>query len=257
MVTPTRTPPQNLTLDEYAALRDLDPEQVTDWTGPPPRPVGERDGRPLYRLVDVDVARGGTTTIKDFAAEHGLDERQIKTSWPKWHPDTFPPEVGTLKRGHGVLKLYPRIPLEVIRARIEAGVTVAEFAERIGVSAGTVRHTWWKRHPEFTPSPIGARSRVSLYRLEDLERLRRVCQGLPADPTGSAEDWLTWHQLVMYFAEAAERVPGAGREVMEARRAQGVWPAGVVGADGVERWRRGEAERVQAELTARGGGSRG
>ncbi len=260
MVTPMRTPPQETTLAEYAGARGLDLGELTDWASahpPLPQEVGGRDGDPTYRLVDLDVARGGTVTITDFAAEHDLPERQIKMSWPKWHPEVFPPEVGTLKRGHGVLKLYPRIPLELIRAEIAAGQTQAEFAERVGVSVETVRRTWWRRFPELQPEPIGARSKTSVYRIGDMERVRRACQGLPVEPAGSPEDLLTWDQLVSYFAEAAGRAPGAGREAMQRRRAQGVWPLGVVGADGVERWRRGEAEQVQAELTARGGLARG
>lgn len=255
MVTPTRTPPQTITLAEYASARDLDLAELTEWADAHPLPsaVGEREGQPTYRLVDLDVARGGTVTIADFAAEHALDERQIKMSWPKWHPEAFPPPVGTLKRGRGVLKLYPRIPLELIWAEIEAGQTQTEFAERIGVSVETVRRTWWRRFPELRPEPIGARARTSVYRVSDMDRIRRACQGLPLEAVGSPEDLLTWDQLVSYFAEAAERTSGAGREAMERRRAQGVWPPGVVGADGVERWRRGEAEQVQAELTSRGG----
>lgn len=255
MVTPKHTPPQELTLAQYASLRGFDLAELTEWAAshPPPEPVGEREGQPVYRLVDVDVARGGTVTVADFAAEHGLDERQIKMSWPKWHPDAFPPQVGTLKRGRGVLKLYPRIPLDLIRLEIEAGLTQAEFAERIGVPVETVRRTWWRRFPELQPEPIGARAKTSVYRVGEMERLRRACQGLPVEAVGSPEDLLTWDQLVSYFAEAAERTSGAGREAMERRRAQGVWPPGLVGVDGVERWRRGEAEQVQAELTSRGG----
>lgn len=255
MVTPTHTPPQEITLATYAQIRGLDPDDLTSWAASQPglEQVGEDHGQPLYRLVDVDVAQGGTTTIKDFAAEHDLDERQIKMSWPKWHPQTFPPQVGTLKRGRATLHLYPRIPLEVIRAEIEAGWTQQEFADHLGVPWATVRHTWWRRFPELTPEPIGARARTSLYRLEDLHRLRRACQGLPLEPVGSPQDLLTWGQVLEYLAEAAERTPGAGRESMERRRAEGVWPAGQVGADGVERWRRVDVEQVQADLTSRGG----
>lgn len=260
MVTPTRTPTQEITLAEYASARELGLGELTEWASahpPLPEVVGQRDGDPTYRLVDLDVARGGTVTIADFAAEYDLPERQIKMSWPKWHTDVFPPQVGTLKRGRGVLKLYPRIPLELIRAEIEAGQTQAEFAGSIGVSVETVRRTWWRRFPELQPEPIGARDKTSVYRVREMERLRRACQGLPVEAVGSPEDLLTWDQLVSYFAKAAGRAPGAGREAMERRRAQGVWPPGVVGADEVERWRRGEAERVQVELTARGGLARG
>ncbi len=259
MVTPSHTPPQDISLADYARSRKVELDELTTWAGSPavPSPVGERDGEMVYRLTDLDVARGGTVTISDFAAEHDLPERQIKMNWAKWHPAVFPVQVGTLKRGRGVLKLYPRIPLEMIRAEIEAGQTQAEFAERIGVSVETVRRTWWRRFPELAPDPIGARAKTSVYRVEEMERLRRACQGLPVEAAGSAEDLLSWHQLVSYFAEASERTSGAGREAMERRRAQGVWPPGVVGADGVERWRRGEAERVQVELTARGGLGRG
>ncbi|MET9712547.1 hypothetical protein [Nocardiopsis alba] len=256
MVTPTRTPPQTITLTEYASARDLDLDELTEWASthsPLPEVVGQRDGDPTYRLVDLDVARGGTVTIADFAAEHDLDERQIKMSWPKWHPGSFPPQVGTLKRGRGTFKLFPRIPLELIRLEIEAGLTQAEYAERIGVPVETVRRTWWQRYPELRPEPIGARARTSVYRVSDMDRIRRACQGLPLEVSGASEDLLTWGQVLSYLASAAERTPGAGREAMERRRAQGVWPSGEVGADGVERWRRGEVERVQAELTARGG----
>lgn len=259
MVTPTNTPPQELTLSSYAELRGQDLGELTSWaaTQPTLQQVGEQQGHPLYRLVDLDVARGGTTTIKDFAAEHDLDERQIKMSWPKWHPALFPPQVGTLKRGRTTLNLYPRLPLEMIRAQIEAGWTLEEFAGHHGLAVKTLRHTWWKRFPDLTPEPVGARDRTSLYRLDDLERLYRACQGLPLDPGGAPADLLTWAQVLEYLSEAAERTPGARRESMERRRAEGMWPVGQVGSDGVERWRRAEVDRVQAELTSRGGRQRG
>lgn len=258
MVTPTHTP-QEITLAGYAELRDLGLDELTCWatTQPNLQPAGECQGHSTYRLVDLDVARGGTTTIKDFSAEHGLDERQIKMSWPKWHPHTFPPQVGTLKRGRGTLKLYPRIPLEIIRTEIEAAWTQAEFADHIGIPLETVRRTWWRRHPDLTPEPIGARSRTSLYRFEDLDRLRRACQGLPLESAGAPQDLLNWAQVLEYLSEAAGRTPGAGRESMERRRAQGMWPAGRVGADGIERWRRADVDRAQVELTSRGGNRRG
>lgn len=256
MVTPERTPPPAVTLLEYAASRRVDAQELADWAAehPLPDPVGERAGQPVYALADLDVARGGTTAIPDFAAEYGLDLRQITMSWPKWHPDLFPVAVGEVKRGRVRVKLYPRLPLEVIRQRIAEGLTVAEFAERVGVSADTVRKTWWAKHREYRPPVIGTRGGTNVYSAGGLDRLRRAAQGLPLEPVGAPDDLLTWEQLLTYFSEAAERgASGAGREAMEYRLAQGMWPPGEEGADGVPRWRRGEAEALHAELTARRG----
>ncbi|WP_435111339.1 hypothetical protein [Nocardiopsis synnemataformans] len=256
MVTPERTPPPAVTLLEYAAARRVDPQELADWASEHPLPdaVGERSGQPTYALVDLDVAWAGTVTIADFAAEYDLDTRQIAMSWPKWHPDLFPRAVGEIKIGHGRAKLYPRPPLEQIQQMIAQGWTVPEYAEHVGVSANTVRKTWWIKHKELRPPMVGTRDGTSVYSERGLDRLRRAAQGLPLEPTGSPEDLLTWEQLLTYFAEAAERgVPGTSREAMEFRLAQGLWPPGEEGADGIARWRRGEAERLQAELTARRG----
>ncbi|MFV2198427.1 hypothetical protein [Nocardiopsis sp. LOL_012] len=250
-----------VTLIDYARTRGLDPGDILDhFTSHPdtlPEPVGTQAGQPTYDPDALDYTRG-VTTLAAFAERRGLDVAEVRR-WDQRQPSLWPEPVGQVHTGKAgnPPRLYLLGSLDVVAAAeaVRTGavevppdqVTMDEYAERAGVGAATVKNRWRVKFKEQWPEPAGKRGRAHLYRFEDLERMRRLAQGLP-EPVGSSEDLLTRGQVLAYL--------GLSEDQLWWREYRGNWPAGrMVEREGVQVqvWSRGEVEEVHARLSSRKG----
>ena len=248
-----------ITLDEHARTLHIDGADV-DTPETLPEPTGTRDGQPTYDPDALDHAYG-VTTIGGYARLRGLDHMQVRR-WVNRHPGLWPEPVGRVvsrTTGPGAA-LYPLGAVDAVHDAEKAraggggveGVTMDEYAERIGVSPATVKNRWRVKFKDIWPDPVvgedgrtAKRGRAVLFPVEGLERVRRAARGLP-EPVGDPGDLLTRGQVMEYL--------GLSEDQQWWREYRGLWPAGVVDEDGVERWVRGEVEELHSGLVARRGG---
>lgn len=190
-------------------------------------------------------------TLTEYAKKRGVSRRLVADVWPKRHPDLFPEPEGTRKpSGAGrPAAVYPVEGLDRVwlaEQQRETGgaqevVTLVEYAKRVGLSVGAVEK-WRAQHPDVWPAPVGKRRQAYTYEVGGLDRVWRRVRGLP-DPVGSPGDLLDWEGVCAYLG------PVVSRSTMRWRWSRGLWPAGVVGGDGVERWARWVVEEVQVGLS--------
>ncbi|MBB6172208.1 hypothetical protein HNR23_002268 [Nocardiopsis mwathae] len=183
-------------------------------------------------------------TLAEYAAarspdpEKPLDPEKLRRTL-KRHK-TLPEPVGE----RGGEPLFDPQALDEARGIVPGWVTLAEYAAKHGLSPRTLER-WPREHADIWPQPGPKRDRKATFPEEGLDRVRRRVQNVP-DPVGSPEDMLTWEGVCAYLA------PCTPESTMRYRRSSGLWEPGEVGADRVERWRRGRVDELQAGFWLRG-----
>lgn len=180
-------------------------------------------------------------TLLEYASDRGIDPAELSKYFNYRRP--LPTAVGE----RGGQAVYLAADLDKARGVIPGAVTLDELAAELGVDPKTVKITWRTRYKDLWPEPAGKRGRTLLFDRQAVEPVVRAARNLPPEQ-GDPDDRLDWKQVVEYLE------PVTPESTMKWRRSQGTWPAGVVGDDGVERWRRSDVDEAQARLSARGKG---
>lgn len=182
-------------------------------------------------------------TVRDVAERYGVNEDMVRHHWsyrPEW-PQVY-------KRAEGVAGTRYYLSGEVdravraIREGDQEGWTLEDIAQRCGIGTKAVRAL----RAKYGWTPVGKRIRAYTYDPVEVEASLRREARLP-EPEGDADDLLTWEGVCEYLGRG-----GVARSTLDWRRWRGLWPSGVVGADGVERWRRGDVEEAQRSFARPG-----
>jgi hypothetical protein len=235
--------PPKLTLLEYAAARGFDPATLARAVKAArlPEPAGLRDGQDIYPVAELDAAldvTGQDMTPAEYAARRGLTgdvARTVKRAGVE--------PVG----GRDGQPLYPGPELDRVFGYVPGAVTLDGLASELGVSRSTVKETWRKTYKHLWPEPVGKRGKEKLFDRQEMEPVVRAARNLPP-VQGAPGDLMTWEQVCEYLK------PVTPKSTMAWRKSRKTWPAGVIGSDGVERWRRADVDRAQAKLAGRGKG---